>query len=1106
MKKLLSSAFNVVLAVTLVFGLTPGSALASTAQNYSVQSSAQAGDGLSDTDFGPKISVALADAGGDSESNAAASDESSTVDEPELLYAEANGFDYFTVDVADDGISAAQADGETASSAVQSLCNKIYAGYDELATEVIINDGTTVGDFQNAMNLITANPEYYWAATTWRFSYYDNDGTAGVSSGDTLYSVYLYYCVDTNDIDTVKANMEAKIAEALSWVDFDNMTQFEAVQALHDYLVRNCAYDTTLANGAEPNETTIYGAYGALVNGSCVCQGYALAYKLLLKRAGLTAVLVMSDSMNHAWNMVQMDDGGWYHVDTTWDDPVYTASDGTYSDGGFDADVSHTYFLRADSTMKNSLSHYGWEAAYTTPSSDYANRTYATYNGPVVSIGSSSGSDSTGGDDASPARTVSYSHSDSKTSNGVTINVEWDDPELGQPTTFHVSATGGTGVYKFYLAAPAYSSTGSAPYTSVPNPSCAAYAKYTDECTSYDFTFTMTATGTYYYNFYVMYKASADADAYTTLRTNTFISVADDAYPSVNSIVSDTVAKAKAATDGSEYQMALWLHDWLIDQMSYDKSLTWASTEAALTRHTGTCQAYTDAYADLLKAAGITCEETRDINDGHTWNAVQIDGQWCQIDCTWDDVDISTDYGFDAKHLYFGLTDELMLLAHQGWSASSGSTYGTHETALSNNYFVRNGNAAEWASAYKDRIQTQIDAKATSFAIDSDNASLPPSICGIQNGIVAYAINQLQWAASDGINAVLVAASNVQTQSSDSWTAEYDFTVTYGGAASDSGAGSGSDSGTDSGTTSDGGTGSGATDSDSGTDPTPSLTKIGKPTGATLVYNGSKQTGVSAGTGYTLSGTAKATNAGTYTAYAKLKSGYVWSDGSTGDVKINWTISRAAVVAPEAKTGLVYNKQKQTGVQAGSGYALSGTTKAKKAGTYTATATLDDNHIWSDGTTDAKTITWYIQPVKSATYSLASSLGKKFRIAVAGNSKKNGANVQLAVKKSAKSQQWTLTFDSESGTYIVKNAKSGKVLSVSGSAKKGANVVQQKDSGKSTQRWIIEKTSSGYVLRSAAKKSLALTVAGGKATSGANLKLARVSADSKSQAFALKTV
>ena len=60
-----------------------------------------------------------------------------------------------------------------------------------------------------------------------------------------------------------------------------------------------------------------------------------------------------------------------------------------------------------------------------------------------------------------------------------------------------------------------------------------------------------------------------------------------------------------------------------------------------------------------------------------------------------------------------------------------------------------------------------------------------------------------------------------------------------------------------------------------------------------LIYNGTEQTGVNSGTGYTLSGSITATNAGTYTATATLESGYQWPDGTTAPKIISWSIAKA---------------------------------------------------------------------------------------------------------------------------------------------------------------------------------------------------------------------
>ena len=139
------------------------------------------------------------------------------------------------------------------------------------------------------------------------------------------------------------------------------------------------------------------------------------------------------------------------------------------------------------------------------------------------------------------------------------------------------------------------------------------------------------------------------------------------------------------------------------------------------------------------------------------------------------------------------------------------------------------------------------------------------------------------------------------------------------------------------------------------------------PTAVTgLVYNGETQTGVVLPENalFTLTGnTAK--NAGEYTATASLlsKQNYVWSDGTSDDKRIEWSIARASVTPPAAVTGLVYNGETQTGVVLPENalFTLTGNT-AKNAGEYTATASLvsKQNYVWADGTSDDKQIAWSI--------------------------------------------------------------------------------------------------------------------------------------------------
>lgn len=304
-----------------------------------------------------------------------------------ICYDTVDAFDYVVQDSDGSDVSdamAASVDGESISKAASEIVVRITAGWGNCLSSVDVSDGGyTVGDFWDALGVVAVDPEYYWAASQFGFGYIDSNGNGSPQRTERLTSISLYYVVPTNTVPDVINATEAKVSEALTWIP-DNATRFQIVQALHDYLVRNCVYDRSAVNEViSPSRT----AYGALANGKAVCQGYSLAYKLLLRRAGVPAVYVGSDSMQHAWNMVQMENNGWYHVDVTWDDPILHTS--TYpegNDGGYFRDVSHELFLRCDSTMRDELNHYGWAAAYTSPYTDYGNREYPEYKGPACPV------------------------------------------------------------------------------------------------------------------------------------------------------------------------------------------------------------------------------------------------------------------------------------------------------------------------------------------------------------------------------------------------------------------------------------------------------------------------------------------------------------------------------------------------------------------------------------------------------------------------------------------------------------------------------------------------------------------------------------------------
>ena len=114
---------------------------------------------------------------------------------------------------------------------------------------------------------------------------------------------------------------------------------YDDIRMVHDYLVENIEYDTTVS------QSNIYNVYGALVNGRAVCEGYARSFKYLMDKLGIPCTLVIGtgtnsqgQTENHAWNYVQLN-GTWYAIDCTWDDPVS-------STGYVSQSSKYRYFLK----------------------------------------------------------------------------------------------------------------------------------------------------------------------------------------------------------------------------------------------------------------------------------------------------------------------------------------------------------------------------------------------------------------------------------------------------------------------------------------------------------------------------------------------------------------------------------------------------------------------------------------------------------------------------------------------------------------------------------------------------------------------------------------
>ena len=187
-------------------------------------------------------------------------------------------------------------------------------------------------------DLVAYSPELFFLNSKITYRYFDKNGTTYVAG------LYFSYNYQGRELREAQRDFEEQIDYIASLVDPD-MSQAEKALFVHDYMASLYTYD---------NEMNVYDAYRLMIGEYGVCKAYSLAYSAVLEKLGMKCIMVVSQEMNHAWNLVEID-GKWYHVDLVYNDP------GRDKPGR----VWHDYFLLSDSEIsdREEGAHMGWATA-----------------------------------------------------------------------------------------------------------------------------------------------------------------------------------------------------------------------------------------------------------------------------------------------------------------------------------------------------------------------------------------------------------------------------------------------------------------------------------------------------------------------------------------------------------------------------------------------------------------------------------------------------------------------------------------------------------------------------------------------------------------------
>lgn len=156
-----------------------------------------------------------------------------------------------------------------------------------------------------------------------------------------------------------------------------------------------------------------------------------------------------------------------------------------------------------------------------------------------------------------------------------------------------------------------------------------------------------------------------------------------EALESANAYCTQRLDEICAGVDAqwSDFEIALYLHDYLCTYFSYDTNYEIYDMYGFLKEGKGVCQAYTLTYMALLARYGIKSDVAVSQSMNHIWNVVVLGGTAYHVDVTWDDP--VPDAAGRALHSNFLRSDAgMQSTEHYGWESELTCSSDVYETTF----------------------------------------------------------------------------------------------------------------------------------------------------------------------------------------------------------------------------------------------------------------------------------------------------------------------------------------------------------------------------------------------------------------------------------------
>lgn len=196
------------------------------------------------------------------------------------------------------------------------------------------------------LSLSYDNPQAFWIGNelNWGSTYSYKWNFMQCAAKDAVqYTFYILFNIKDDSFDYRIKNFRTAQAVKDGVAEFKTLvsnildsvpdnSRYEQVRYLNNWLTRHNCYSS--AGGAADFPDISFSAISALRgtggNDGPVCEGYSRAFKILCDKLDIPCILavgyarsaVNAKPEDHMWNELKMDDGQWYAVDVTWNDPV----------------------------------------------------------------------------------------------------------------------------------------------------------------------------------------------------------------------------------------------------------------------------------------------------------------------------------------------------------------------------------------------------------------------------------------------------------------------------------------------------------------------------------------------------------------------------------------------------------------------------------------------------------------------------------------------------------------------------------------------------------------------------------------------------------------